>query len=104
LRYFRKGSEATRIDRLYSSGRGATLRRWVSGVGLIGFGLSMAVLTAWGGRPSIMAKLMLVARGMGRLAAEFDIVYEEYRSPTAGNQAAANEAVRPKDTTKAPLE
>jgi glycosyltransferase involved in cell wall biosynthesis len=99
LRYFRKGSEATRIDRLYSSGHKTALRRWASGVGLIGFGLSTAVLTAWGGRASIMAKLLLVARGMGRLAAEFNFFYEEYRSPTA-----ANEAVRPKGATKAPLE
>jgi succinoglycan biosynthesis protein ExoM len=99
LRYFRKGSEATRIDRLYSSGHGTALRRWLSGAGLIGYGLSGAVLTAWRGRASIMAKLLLAARGTGRLAAEFNIFYEEYRSP-----AAAKEAIRPTGTTKAPLE
>jgi glycosyltransferase involved in cell wall biosynthesis len=98
LRYFRKGSEAARIDRLYSSGRGAALRRWVAGPGLIGYGLSTAILTAWRGRASIMGKLLHVARGMGRIAAEFDILYEEYRPP-----AAANEAVRPMNS-KAPRE
>jgi hypothetical protein len=99
LRHFRKGSEAARIDRLYPSGHGAALRRWVSGAGLIGYGFSTAVLMAWRGRASIMAKLLLVARGMGRLAAEFDIFYEEYRPP-----AAATEPTRPIGTTKAPLE
>jgi hypothetical protein len=96
---FRKGSEATRIDRRYSPGHVSALRRWVSGAGLIAYGSSAAVLMAWRGRASIMAKLLLVARGVGRLAAEFDLLYEEYRPP-----AAATEAVRPMDKTKAPPE
>jgi succinoglycan biosynthesis protein ExoM len=97
LRHFRKGSEATRIDRLYSSGRGTALRRLVSGAGLIGYGLSTAVLSAGFGRASVMAKLLLAARGMGRLAAEFNVFYEEY-------PAAELKAVQPRDATKAPLE
>jgi succinoglycan biosynthesis protein ExoM len=99
LRHFRKGSEATRIDRLYAPGHGAAPRRWVSGAGLVGYGLATAVLTAWRGRASTMGKLLLAARGMGRLAAEFDILYEEYRPPTA-----AAEAVRPINSKKGPLE
>jgi glycosyltransferase involved in cell wall biosynthesis len=99
LRYFRKGSEATRIDRLYLAGHGSALRRWVSGAGLIGYGLSTAVLTAWRGRASVMAQLLLAARGTGRLAAEFNVSYEEYRAPPA-----ATEGPRPTGATKAPLE
>jgi glycosyltransferase involved in cell wall biosynthesis len=99
LRYFRKGSEAGRLDRLYPSGHGAALRRWVSGAGLVGYGAAAAVLTAWRGRAAIMGKLLLVARGMGRLAAEFDILYEGYRPP-----GAATEAVVPTNSTKAPRE
>ena len=97
LRYFRKGNEAARIDSLYSPGRMAALRRWGAGAGLIGYGLPAAVLTAWRGRASIMEKLLLVARGMGRLAAEFDILYEEYRPPTA-----AKEVIQPTNSKGPP--
>jgi glycosyltransferase involved in cell wall biosynthesis len=89
LRYFRKGTEATRIDRRYSPGRASAIRRWGTGVGLIVYGLLAVPVVAWRGRASIMAKLLVAARGVGRLAAEFDIFYEEYRSeaPTAASNA-----------------
>ncbi len=90
LRYFRKGSEATRIDRRYAPGRASAIRRLGAGVGLIVCGLLAVPVVAWRGRASIMAQLLVVARGIGRLAAEFDIFYEEYRSETP---AAASSAV-----------
>jgi hypothetical protein len=36
-------------------------------------------IAAFGGRPGIMRSLILAARGSGRIAAEFGILYEEYR-------------------------
>jgi glycosyltransferase involved in cell wall biosynthesis len=91
LRYFRKGSEATRIDRRYLPGRAAAIRRVGAGLGLIAVGLLALPVAAWRGRTSVMARLLIAARGLGRLAAEFDIFYEEYRSepPTAGSGAIA---------------
>jgi hypothetical protein len=36
-------------------------------------------IAALGGRPAIMRSLILAARGSGRIAAEFGVLYEEYR-------------------------
>jgi glycosyltransferase involved in cell wall biosynthesis len=83
LRYFRKGTEATRIDRRYSPGRASAIRRWGAGIGLIAYGLLAVPIVAWQGRISIMAKLLDAATGVGRLAAEFDIACEEYRAADA---------------------
>jgi glycosyltransferase involved in cell wall biosynthesis len=95
LRHFRKGSEATRIDRRYAPGRAAAIRRVGSGIGLIAFGLIAAPVVAWRGRISIMARLLVAARGAGRLAAEFDLLYEEYRSeePAAARDAMPGRAL-----------
>jgi len=46
---------------------------------LIGSGTLFLPIAALGGRPAIMRSLVLAARGSGRIAAEFGIVYEEYR-------------------------
>jgi glycosyltransferase involved in cell wall biosynthesis len=83
LRYFRKGTEATRIDRRYSPGRASAIRRWGAGIGLIAYGLLAVPVVAGRGRTSIMAKLLDAARGVGRLAAEFDLACEEYRAANA---------------------
>ena len=83
LRYFRKGTEATRIDKRYSPGLANAIRRWAVGVGLIAYGLLAVPVAACFGRVSVMAKLLDAARGAGRLAAEFDISYEEYQTADA---------------------
>ena len=83
LRYFRKGTEATRIDQRYAPGNSGALRRWGAGVGLVVGGLLAAPVAACWGRASMMAKLLVAARGFGRLAAEFGLSYEEYRGADA---------------------
>jgi succinoglycan biosynthesis protein ExoM len=83
LRYFRKGTEATRIEKRYSPGLGSAIRRCGIGAGLIAYGLLAVPIAACFGRASIMAKLLVAARGAGRLAAEFDVLYEEYRAADA---------------------
>jgi glycosyltransferase involved in cell wall biosynthesis len=80
LRHFHQGSEATRIDRRYSPGRATAIRRVGSGIGLIAFGALAMPVAAWRGHISVMAKLLLMARSAGGLAAEFDLFDEEYRS------------------------
>jgi glycosyltransferase involved in cell wall biosynthesis len=92
LRYFRKGTEATRIDRRYSPGRASAMRRCGVGVGLVCCGLLAVPFVAFRGRASILAKLLVAARGVGRLAAEFDIAYEEYcpADPAPGAATAVN--------------
>jgi hypothetical protein len=58
----------------------ATLvRRWLRGLGLIGFGVASLPFASFGGRRAVMQSLNMAARGAGRIAAEFDILYEEYR-------------------------
>ena len=55
------------------------MRRWCKALGLLGSAVLILPFTAFGGRSAIMRSLTLAARGAGRIAAEFGILYEEYR-------------------------
>ncbi|HUD87116.1 MAG TPA: glycosyltransferase [Xanthobacteraceae bacterium] len=77
-RKFRNGTEATRLERKFVGIAGA-LRRWYTGLGLLGLGVLSLPLAALRGRRAIMASLIRAARGAGRIAAEFDLHYEQYR-------------------------
>jgi glycosyltransferase involved in cell wall biosynthesis len=78
-RMFRKGTGATRVERKFAGTIPGAVRRWCKGLGLIGTGALFLPIAAFGGRPGIMRSLILAARGSGRIAAEFGILYEEYR-------------------------
>lgn len=78
-RNFRKGTEGTRIDRAFNRDRWSPARRWCRGVALLGFGVASLPVTALAGRRALIESLNRAARGAGRIAAEFNIVYEEYR-------------------------
>jgi succinoglycan biosynthesis protein ExoM len=78
-RKFRNGTEATRLERKFLHTVAGTLRRWCIGLGLIGLGILSLPVAALRGRRAIMASLIQAARGAGRIAAEFDLLYEEYR-------------------------
>jgi cellulose synthase/poly-beta-1,6-N-acetylglucosamine synthase-like glycosyltransferase len=78
-RMFRKGTGATRVERKFAGNIGGAMRRWCKGLGLIGSGALSLPITAFGGRRAMMRSLLLAARGTGRIAAEFGILYEEYR-------------------------
>ncbi|MBV1696814.1 MAG: glycosyltransferase family 2 protein [Hyphomicrobiales bacterium] len=80
-RKFRTGTEATRIDHQLSGGVRAVLRHWCKGLGLLGLGILSLPAAAWGGRRAVMNSLIWAARGVGYIAAEFGIFYEEYRNP-----------------------
>jgi glycosyltransferase involved in cell wall biosynthesis len=78
-RNFRKGTEGNRIDRAFNPGLRSLVRRWFSGVGVLTFGILSLPFTAFGGRRAIIRSLTMVARGAGRIASEFNILYEDYR-------------------------
>lgn len=78
-RMFRKGTGATRVERKFAGNLGGAMRRWCKGVGLIASGTVSLPITALGGRAAVMRSLVMAARGTGRIAAEFGILYEEYR-------------------------
>jgi glycosyltransferase involved in cell wall biosynthesis len=83
-RKFRNGTEATRLERKFLGRKflgtvAGALRRWCIGFGLLGVGILTLPLAALRGRCAIMASLTRAARGAGRLAAEFDLHYEQYR-------------------------
>jgi glycosyltransferase involved in cell wall biosynthesis len=78
-RRFRKGTGATRVERMAARNVIGTTARWCKGLGLIGSAILTLPITAFGGRRGIMHSLTLGARGAGRIAAEFGILYEEYR-------------------------
>jgi succinoglycan biosynthesis protein ExoM len=78
-RRFRKGTGATRVEREFAGSFSGAARRWCKGLALIGSGALSLPITAFGGRHAIMRSLILAARGAGRIAAEFGILYEEYR-------------------------
>jgi len=78
-RMFRKGTGATRVERKFAGTATGAVRRWFKRLVLIGSGTLFLPIAALGGRPAIMRSLVLAARGSGRIAAEFGIVYEEYR-------------------------
>jgi glycosyltransferase involved in cell wall biosynthesis len=78
-RKFRNGTEATRLERKFLGTVAGALRRWCIGLGLLGAGILTLPLAALRGRRAIMASLIRAARGAGRIAAEFDLHYEQYR-------------------------
>jgi succinoglycan biosynthesis protein ExoM len=78
-RNFRKGTENTRIDRRYNLGPRSLLQRWCRGIAVLAYGLLTLPFSILGGRRAMIASLNTVARGAGRIAAEFNILYEEYR-------------------------
>ena len=78
-RMFRKGTGATRVERKFARNITGVVHRWVKAIGLIVTGLASLPITAFGGRGAMMRSLLLAARGTGRIAAEFGILYEEYR-------------------------
>ncbi len=78
-RMFRKGTGATRVERKFAGNVGGAVRRWCKGLGLIGSAALTLPIAAFCGRRAIMRSLILAARGTGRIAAEFGILYEEYR-------------------------
>ncbi len=78
-RKFRIGTGATRIERRLGRDAAGALRSWCKGFGLLGIGILSLPVAACAGRPAIVHSLSRTARGAGRIAAEFGILYEEYR-------------------------
>jgi glycosyltransferase involved in cell wall biosynthesis len=78
-RKFRNGTEATRLERKFLNGVNGAVKRWYTGLGLLGIGLLSLPVSALRGRKAIMDSLIRAARGAGRIAAEFDLHYEQYR-------------------------
>jgi hypothetical protein len=77
-RAFRDGNILTRIDRKYRPGPRHAIIRWVKGLGLLLYGTSSLPFSSLRGRCSIARSLYAAARGTGRLAAEFNWLYQEY--------------------------
>ena len=78
-RKFRNGTGATRMERSLERDFRGVVRGWCKGLGLMAFGILSLPVAACGGRSAIVRSLMQAARGAGRIAAEFGILYEEYR-------------------------
>ena len=78
-RKFRNGTEATRLERKFLGRVAGAVRGWCLGLGLVGVGILTLPLAALRGRRGIMASLLRAAKGAGRIAAEFDLHYEQYR-------------------------
>jgi succinoglycan biosynthesis protein ExoM len=78
-RKFRNGSEATRLERKFLGRLAGAIRGWYLGLGLVGVGLLSLPVAAVRGRRAMMNSLMQTAKGAGRIAAEFDLHYEQYR-------------------------
>jgi succinoglycan biosynthesis protein ExoM len=78
-RKFRNGTEATRLERKFLGRVTGAVRGWCIGLGLVGVGILTLPLAALRGRRAIMASLTRAAKGAGRIAAEFDLHYEQYR-------------------------
>jgi succinoglycan biosynthesis protein ExoM len=79
LRGFRAGTDRTRIDRNFANGARDRVKRWVKGSGLIARGIALLPLALLRGRGAAVYGLVVAANGVGRLAAEFGLLYEEYR-------------------------
>jgi succinoglycan biosynthesis protein ExoM len=78
-RKFRNGTGATRIERGLERDFRGIARGWCKGLGLMAFGILSLPVAVCGGRGAIVRSLTRAARGAGRIAAEFGILYEEYR-------------------------
>jgi glycosyltransferase involved in cell wall biosynthesis len=83
-RGFRSGTDRTRIDRDFAQGIGDIAWRSVKDAGLIACGIALLPLAALRGRCAVVASLVVVARGLGRIAAEFNRLYEECRQRMCG--------------------
>jgi succinoglycan biosynthesis protein ExoM len=79
LRGFRAGTDRTRIDRNFANDARDAARRWMKGTGLIVWGMALLPLALLRGRGAAVYGLIVASRGVGRLAAEFGLLYEEYR-------------------------
>ncbi len=80
-RRFGYGVTATRVERMFVRTPGGAVRRWCKGLGLFGLGILSLPIAAFGGRHAILRSLVQTVRGTGRIAAEFGILYKEYRNP-----------------------
>jgi hypothetical protein len=83
-RNFRKGSERARIDRASSAGASGAraykfILRFGRSLALVAVGALSLPLAALRGRGAVVAGLNRIARGAGRIAAEFNLFYDEYR-------------------------
>jgi glycosyltransferase involved in cell wall biosynthesis len=78
-RNFRRGSEITRIDRSLNRTAAGFARRWLRACALLSFAALSLPFAALCGRTAVVSSLNRAARGAGRIAAEFNVVYEEYR-------------------------
>jgi glycosyltransferase involved in cell wall biosynthesis len=78
-RHFRKGSEIARIDRSFDRTMRSLARRWLRASALLSCGVLALPFAALRGRTAAVSSLNKAARGAGRIAAEFNVVYEEYR-------------------------
>ena len=78
-RNFRKGAEVTRIDRSFNRDLRSLARRWLRGAALLAIGTLALPFAALRGRCAVISSLNRAARGAGRIAAEFNVFYEEYR-------------------------
>ena len=77
-RAFRVGNILTRVDRKYCPGPRHAIIRWAKGLGLLSYGTSSLPFSCLRGRCSVARSLYAAARGTGRLAAEFNWLYQEY--------------------------
>jgi succinoglycan biosynthesis protein ExoM len=79
LRGFRAGTDRTRIDRNFANGARDAAKRWIKAAGLMVWGIALVPTALLRGRGAAVHGLIVAARGVGRLAAEFGLLYEEYR-------------------------
>ena len=77
-RAFRVGNVLTRVERKYCRGPRHAILRWAKGLGLLLYGVSSFPISCLRGRCSLIRSLYVAARGAGRMAAEFNLLYEEY--------------------------
>lgn len=78
-RRFRAGTGATRVERKFFGAVAGAPWRWIKALALLFLGVFLLPFAALRGRPAVVRTLLMAARGSGRIAAEFGILYEEYR-------------------------
>jgi glycosyltransferase involved in cell wall biosynthesis len=78
-RAFRSGTDLTRTDKRCAGARSSAALRWIKGLGLIAAGIGSVPLSASRGRAQVIRSLFTAARGAGRIAAEFNVLHQEYR-------------------------
>jgi hypothetical protein len=70
---------SSRRYRNFAQGIGDIAGRWVKGAALFAGGIALLPLAVLRGRSAVVGRLMVAARGVGHIAAEFNLLYEEYR-------------------------